>query len=107
MAAAPPPNPNRTRPARIRWDRVSRVAMLFVLAVLLYLAISPIRSLISEMHLSAARSAQLQRLQRTSNELAAQLHGLSQASTAGAEARNLGYVRPGEHEFVITGLPNN
>jgi cell division protein FtsB len=81
--------------------------MLFVLAVLLYLAISPVRSLISEMHLSAARSAQLQRLQRTSNELAAQLHGLSQASTAGAEARNLGYVRPGEHEFVITGLPNN
>jgi hypothetical protein len=105
--AAASPKPKPTRPARIRWDRVSRVAMLFVLAVLLYLAISPVRSLISEMHLTAARSAQLHRLQGTANELAAQLHGLSQASTAGAEARNLGYVRPGEHEFVISGLPNN
>ena len=106
MAAASS-SPTRSRPARIRWDRVSRVAMLFVLAVLLYLAISPIRSLISEMHLSATRSAQLRRLQQTANELAAQMHGLSQASTAGVEARNLGYVRPGEHEFVISGLPGN
>ena len=81
--------------------------MLFVLVSLLYLAISPIRSLISEMHLSAQRTAQLHQLQRTANDLAGQIHALSQASTAGAEARNLGYVRPGEHEFVISGLPGN
>ena len=106
MAAAPP-DPKHSRPARIRWDRVSRVAMLFVLVVLLYLAVSPIRSLISEMHLSAQRTAQLHSLKRTANELAAQMQSLSQASTAGAEARNLGYVAPGEHEFVISGLPGN
>ena len=98
---------NRPRPARIRWDRVSRVAMLVVLVALLYLAISPIRSLISEMHLSGARTAQLHQLQRTANQLASQIHALSQASTAAAEARNLGYVRQGEHEFVISGLPGN
>ena len=105
--AAQSPNPKRTRPARIRWDRVSRVAMLFVLVVLLYLAVSPVRSLISEMHLSAQRNSQLHSLRQTSHELAAQLHSLSQASTAGAEARNLGYVAQGEHEFVISGLPGN
>jgi len=99
--------PKRPRPARIRWDRVSRVAMLFVLVALLYLAISPIRSLISEMHLSEQRSAQLHQLQQTSNQLASQMHDLAQASTAGTEARNLGYVAPGEHEFVISGLPGN
>ena len=106
MAAAPP-NPKQSRPARIRWDRVSRVAMLFVLVVLLYLAVSPIRSLISDMHVSAQRNAQLHSLKQTANELAAQMQSLAQASTAGAEARNLGYVRPGEHEFVISGLPGN
>ena len=106
MAAAPP-DPKHSRPARIRWDRVSRVAMLFVLVVLLYLAISPIRSLISEVHLSAQRNAQLHALRQTASELAAQIHSLSQASTAAAEAHNLGYVAPGEHEFVISGLPGN
>jgi len=105
--AAAPPNPKRSRPARIRWDRVSRVAMLFVLLVLLYLAVSPVRSLISELHLSSQRSAQLHALKQTANELAFKMHSLAQASTAGAEARNLGYVRPGEHEFVISGLPGN
>ncbi len=97
----------RPRPARIRWDRVSRVAMLVVLVALLYLAISPIRSLIAEMHLSAARGAELHQLQRTAHQLASQIHALSQASTAGVQARNLGYVRPGEHSFVIRGLPRN
>ena len=38
-ACAPPPT-------RLRWDRVARAAMLFVLLVLVYLYISPVRSLI-------------------------------------------------------------
>ena len=29
------------------------------------------------------------------------------AATSDAEARNLGLVRPGEHEFVVSGLPDN
>src|SRR5579871_5904323 len=103
MAAAPPRDLRSMRPARIRWDRVGRVAMLFVLVALLYLAISPVRSLISDLHLSAQRSAQLHQLQRTAKLLQRQIHALSQASTAGVEARNLGYVRPGEHAFVIRG----
>ena len=95
------------RPARIRWDRVGRVTMLVVLVALLYLAISPIRSLIGEVHLAAQRGAQLHQLQRTARQLASEIHALSTASTANAEARNLGYVRPGEHEWVISGLPGD
>src|SRR5579872_535037 len=98
MAAATHQHP-RAHPGRIRWDRIGRVAMLVVLAVLLYLAISPIRSLISEVHLSAQRNAQLHQLRRQAAQLKQQINALSQPSTAGVEARNLGYVRPGEHEF--------
>jgi hypothetical protein len=93
--------------ARIRWDRVARVAMLFTLVVLLYLAISPVRSLISDFHLSAQRQAQLRQLERQGAELAAQEHALSLPGTRSLEARNLGLLRPGEHGYVVYGLPDN
>jgi hypothetical protein len=99
----------RTRaPAtRIRWDRIGRIAMLFALVVLLYLAISPIRSLIGDLQLSAQRRAQLVSLQRTAALLARQERALALPSTRQIEARNLGLVRRGEHPFVVNGLPNN
>jgi len=93
--------------ARIRWDRVGRVAMLFTLIVLLYLAISPIRSLITDFHISAQRQAQLRQLERRGAALALQEHALSLPGTRQVEARNLGLVRPGEHPFVLYGLPDN
>ena len=93
--------------ARIRWDRVGRVAMLVTLIVLLYLAISPIRSLISDFHISAQRQAQLRELQRRGDALALQERALSSPGTRQVEARNLGLVRPGEHAYVLYGLPDN
>ena len=106
----PPQSPSPAQApaaARIRWDRVGRVAMLFALVVLLYLAISPVRSLIADFHLSAQRRAQVVALQRTANQLAAQERALALPSTRETEARNLGLVRPGEHPYVVSGLPNN
>jgi hypothetical protein len=97
----------RAGAARIRWDRVGRVAMLFALLVLLYLAISPIRSLIADVHLAAARRAQVNALSHRAAALAAQERALGQFSTRLIEARNLGMVRAGERAYVVTGLPNN
>ena len=102
--------PARRAPAastRIRWDRVGRVAMLFALVALLYLAISPVRSLMSDFALSAQRHAQLSSLRRQAAGLAAQQRALGSPGTPQIEARNLGMVRPGEREFVVYGLPNN
>ena len=93
--------------ARIRWDRVARVAMLFALVVLLYLAISPVRSLIADVHLSAQRQAQLRLLESRSAALTAQERALSAPGTRAVEARNLGLVRPGEREYVVYGVPDN
>ena len=81
--------------------------MLFALVVLLYLAISPIRSLIGDLQLSAQRRAQLVSLQRAAALLARQERALALPSTHQIEARNLGLVRRGEHPFVVNGLPNN
>jgi hypothetical protein len=92
---------------RIRWDRVGRVAMLFVLVLLLYLAISPIRSLITDFQLSAQRHAQVQTLERQAAALAGEERALGSPNTREVEARNAGLVRAGEHPFVVSGLPDN
>jgi hypothetical protein len=92
---------------RIRWDRVGRVAMLVTLLALLYLAISPVRSLIADVHLSAARHARLAELAQQGAALAAQERTLSLPGTRQIEARNLGMVRSGERSFVVYGLPDN
>jgi hypothetical protein len=105
--AAERPRARQAPPAHIRWDRVGRVAMLVTLIVLLYLAISPIRSLISDFHLSAERQSQLRQLQRRGAALALQEHALSLPGTRKVEARNLGLVVPGEREYVVYGLPDN
>jgi len=81
--------------------------MLFTLIALLYLAISPVRSLINDVQLSAERHAQQLQLQRRGAALAAQERALSLPGTRHIEARNLGLVVPGERAYVVYGLPDN
>jgi cell division protein FtsB len=94
-------------PARVRWDRLARMAMLFVLVVLVYLYISPVRSLISTIHQSAAQRAELAGLERTTAKLRAERSALQSPSTLETLARADGFVLPGEKEFVVFGLPSN
>jgi len=81
--------------------------MLFVLVVLAYLYISPVRGLISDLHTASSRRLQVVSLERTYADLRAQERTLERASTLEIEARNLGLVRPGEREYVVSGLPDN
>ncbi|HEY5197784.1 MAG TPA: septum formation initiator family protein [Solirubrobacteraceae bacterium] len=97
----------RAAPARIRWDRLGRVAMLFVLLVLLYLYISPVRSLIAAFHQSAAQRSDVASLEQTTSRLLAERSALKQSSTLELDARKQGLVKPGEKEFVVFGLPPN
>ncbi|HEY7968252.1 MAG TPA: hypothetical protein VID68_14630 [Solirubrobacteraceae bacterium] len=112
VAAGPPADGvarRRSTPpaARIRWDRVGRVAMLVTLVALLYLAISPIRSLIADFQLSAQRRAQVQALEVRYAQLQREQRALSSPRAPALEARNLGLLRHGEHGYVVYGLPNN
>ena len=81
--------------------------MLFTLIALLYLAISPIRSLIADFHLSAQRRVQLHALEVSYAQLQREQRALSSPRAPTLEARNLGLLRRGEHGYVVYGLPDN
>jgi hypothetical protein len=83
------------------------MAMLFVLLVLVYLYISPVRSLVRAFHQSGAQRAQVAALSRTTSRLLAERTALKRSSTLELDARKQGLVKPGEKEFVVFGLPNN
>jgi hypothetical protein len=81
--------------------------MLFVLVVLAYLYISPVRTLLSDLHQAAGRHRQVVALEGVARRLHAQERTLAAPSTLEIEARNLGLVRQGEREYVVRGLPDN
>ena len=83
------------------------MALLFTLVALLYLAISPIRSLIADFNLSAQRRAQVHALQVRYAQLQREQRALSSPTAPTLEARSLGLLKHGEHGYVVYGLPDN
>lgn len=94
-------------PARVRWDRLARIAMLCVLGALVYLYASAGISLLSTWKEARRDSAQVAALQREHLELERQHAALTSPGMLIGEARRLGLLRPGEQGYVITGLPAN
>jgi len=95
------------RAGRIRWDRVARLALLGVMAVLLYLYISAGAAILSTWRAAGVDRAQVRALTDQYDSLRAQRAALGRSNTVIDEARRLGMLRPGEQAFVVTGLPDN
>ena len=93
--------------ARVRWDRLSRVAMLGVLVVLAYLYLSAGVHLLSTWHEARGVSAKVAAMEREHKVLQRQHESLGKPGTVEAQARRLGMMRHGEQPYIITGLPNN
>jgi cell division protein FtsB len=91
--------------AAIRWDRVSRVALLVVLVVLVYLYAGPAHSYWDTVHQAKQRRAEVAELKRENERLRARREALRGASALEREARRLGMVRPGERPYVLEHLP--
>jgi cell division protein FtsB len=91
--------------AAIRWDRVSRVALLVVLLVLVYLYAGPARSYWTTVHEAKQRRAEVAVLKRENLRLRARRDALQGSSALEREARRLGMVRPGERPYVLQHLP--
>ena len=89
----------------IRWDRVSRVALLMVLLGILVLYIGPARSYWSTVQEAKHRRAEVGRLKRENAKLRARRKALSNPAALEREARRLGMVRPGERSYVVKHLP--
>ena len=89
----------------MRWDRLGRLAMLFVLAALLYLYLSAGTRMLSTWRQSRHDSATVASMEREHATLVRQREALGRQGTAEAQARRLGMKKANERQYVISGLP--
>ena len=93
--------------ARIRWDRLGRVAMLCLLVALLYLYVSAGVRIYSTWRPARGDSAQLATLEHEHVLLQHQHEALGRKGTVEEEARRLDMMHAGEQTYVVTALPRN
>jgi Septum formation initiator len=93
--------------ARVRWDRLGRVAMLCLLVALAYLYLSAGIRIYSTYREAHGDSAQLVKLEREHTLLQRQHEALGRPGTVEEEARRLDMMHAGEQPYVIPNLPNN
>ena len=91
---------------RIRWDRVGRVALLCVAALVVYLYIGPTSAWISTYRESKERKGQLAALKQENDALVRRRDELEKPETLERIARELGMVQAAEKAYVVSGLPN-
>ncbi len=91
----------------MRWDRVGRVGLLVVLAVVAGLYVRQGLSLLSTRSQAQQQEQIVSRLEHQNARLSAEQRSLNNPSTIERDARALGMVRPGEHPYVVTGLPRH
>jgi cell division protein FtsB len=69
-----------------------------------YLYYRPVKAYVSASHQLSARQAEVRALQREKAQLERRLAASGTGQSLFEEARRLGYVRPGEHLFVVRGI---
>jgi hypothetical protein len=92
---------------RVRWDRLGRLAMLFVLVALLYLYLSAGIRMYSSWGQARHDSASVVAMEREHKALVRRREALGRQGTVESEARQLGMKKTGELQYVVSGLPAN
>jgi len=90
---------------RIRWDRLGRWALLFVLALVLYLYIGPTKTWVSTWREAGEQREEVAALRAENERLRARRDELKRESALEREARRLGMVKAGERAYIVEGLP--
>jgi cell division protein FtsB len=93
--------PARTARSEIQWHKVGRLALLFMLFVIVLLYIRPVAHWIQQRSTAAHSRADLRDLQAEHARLQARLRQLSGTGAVEREARRMGMVRRGERPYVI------
>ena len=105
----PPRKPHkvalRSPKLRVRWERVGRFGLLFVLAIVVGLYVEHTLSYFSTRSQSNQQKAIVDQLTHQNRGLATQLKSLNDPVTIVRDARSLGMVRPGERSYAVTGRP--
>ena len=94
-----------TAHTRIRWDRLGRWALLFVLALVLYLYIGPTKNWVSTWREAGEKREEVATLRAENERLRVRRDALKRQSSLEREARRLGMVKAGERMYVVEGLP--
>jgi cell division protein FtsB len=90
----------------VRWERVGRVGLLVVLAVVVGLYVEHTLSYFSTRTQAKQQQAIVNRLAQQNAGLARETKSLNDPETIVSEARALGMVRPNERPYVIIGKPS-
>lgn len=90
---------------QIRWDRIGRLMLLFVLVALVGLYIRPALSYLETRGQAAAQARDAAALEREHRSLTQRKRALRDPVILEQEARKLGYVKPGERAYVVDDLP--
>jgi cell division protein FtsB len=93
----------RARPTRggVRWDKVSRIALLGTLGVILLLYLSPAKHWFQQSSTAHEQRQELRDLTRENRHLKQRVSTLRDPAALEEEARRLGMVREGERSYVI------
>jgi cell division protein FtsB len=97
MAARPARRPPAATLAR-RWFAVLAIGLIG------YAYYHPLRSWLETRHDLSARRAEVAQLAAERRALQERLQASTSLEALGKEARRLGYVRPGEHLFIVKGI---
>jgi cell division protein FtsB len=91
----------RPSPATLarRWSVIVGVV------IVAYLYYHPLRAYLSTRHDRAAVRSEVAQLAAQKRELQRRLDVATSTDALAREARELGYVRPGEHLFIVKGIP--
>jgi len=94
-----------TAHTRIHWARLGRWALLFVLALVLYLYIGPTKTWVSTWREAGQKREEVATLRAENERLRVRRDALKRQSSLEREARRLGMVKAGERMYVVEGLP--
>jgi len=89
----------------VRWDRIGRLALLFVGLLLIYLYINPARTYFATWQEAGTKRDEVSQLQREHTELVGRSRALRASGSIEIEARRLGMVKRDERAYIIRGLP--
>jgi cell division protein FtsB len=89
----------------MRWDRVGRLGLLVVLAVVVGLYVQHALSYLSMRKEANRDAAIVQRFSKANAALTAQQKSLQDPATIERDARRLGMVKVGERPYIVSGLP--
>jgi cell division protein FtsB len=93
------------RRSGIRWDRVSKLALMSVLGVIMLLYVSPASHWIAQSRTAGEQEGELRELTAKNRQLKKRVKELRGPGALEREARRLGMVRQGERSYVIENLP--